>query len=346
MNVLLPLLLIMIASAPAPARTVGSLDFYFVDVEGGAATLIVTPSHESVLIDCGAPGPRDAARIKVAADAAGIKQIDHLIATHWHSDHFGGTPDLARLMPIRHFYNRGFNATPVHDEPKLYPQMMAAYVKASHGKSVTLKPGDTVPVRQTPGDPKLTILCLCGDKQFLPDSPNAPKNTAADEYLPLDPDPSDNARSLGFRLSYGGFRFLDLGDLTWNMEANLVRPTDKIGLIDVYQSTHHGLDISNNPVVIKTVNPRVAVYNNGPHKGGSVDLTMTLRNLPEPPTIFQLHRNLDCFTTDNAPADCIANAADPCQGEFIHLVVAADGKSYTVTVGRHGTARRFLTRNP
>ena len=281
---------LLFSTAALAASAQKPLDFYFVDVEGGAATLIVTPSGESVLIDCGAPGDRDASRIAhVAKDVIGLKQIDHLIATHWHSDHFGGTPDLAKRIPIAHYYNRGIPAGK-GDEGELYDKMMAAYKACSAGKATTLKPGDWLPIRSTSG-PAVKILTLCSSKAFMPDKPGAAKNPVADEFLPQAPDPSDNAKSLGFLLSFGGFRFVDLGDLTWNMEEKLVDPTDKIGQIDVFQTTHHGLEISNNPVLIKTINPRVAVFNNGPKKGGHPDVTMTLRNLPEIKAIYQLHKN-------------------------------------------------------
>lgn len=328
----------------APAQK--TLDFYFVDVEGGAATLIVTPTGESVLIDCGAPGDRDASRIAhVAKDVAGVKRIDHLIATHWHSDHFGGTPDLVKRIPVGHFYNRGIPAGK-GDEGQLYDKMMAAYKTCSAGKATTLKPGDLLPLHSTSGNPAVKILTLCGSKTFLPDTPGAPKNPVAAEFLPQAPDPSDNAKSLGFLLTFGGFKFVDLGDLTWNMEEKLVDPTDKIGQIDVFQTSHHGLEISNNPVLIKTLNPRVAVFNNGPRKGGHPDVTMTLRNLPDIRAIYQLHKNLTSLESDNTQPERIANTADTsqCKGQFIKLSVAPDAKSYTVQVGPNGKKERFTTR--
>src|SRR5207237_2776708 len=125
--------------------------------------------------------------------------------------------------------------------------------------------------------------CLCGAGEVIPDKPGAPLNPVAKEHRPQPDDPSDNARSLGFLLTYGDFRFLDLGDLTWNIEYKLVHPSDKIGLVDVYQSTHHGLDISNNPVVLKTVQPRVAVFNNGPRNGGHASVIGNLRGPPATP---------------------------------------------------------------
>ena len=145
-------------------------------------------------------------------------------------------------------------------------------------------------------------------------------------------------------LSYGGFRFLDLGDLTWNLEYKLVAPSDKIGPVDVYQVTHHGSDLSNNPVLLKTVKPHVAVMNNGAKKGGSSSVVGDLRRLPELQAFYQMHQNAATGALENADADRIANPDEKCEGEPIRLAVAPDGKSYTVTVGWKGKMRRFETR--
>jgi beta-lactamase superfamily II metal-dependent hydrolase len=319
------------------------VDIYFVDTEGGAATLIVTPAGESVLIDCGNPGPRDADRIFQTAQVAGLKAIDHLIITHWHVDHYGGVARLSELLPIHHFYDHGIPDS-LAEDPKNFPLLIQAYRKAAKGKSTTLWPGDDVALKQADGSPTLRLRCLCGIGEVIPDKPGAPDNPIAREHAPQPEDPTDNARSLGFLLTYGDFRFLDLGDLTWNIEYKLVHPTDKIGPIDVYQSTHHGLEISNNPVVIKTVQPRVAIFNNGPRKGGHPSVVATLRRVPGIEAIYQLHRNVTAAAQENTDPEFIANAEENCQGEFIHLAVAADGRAYTVAIGANGKPRRFETR--
>jgi beta-lactamase superfamily II metal-dependent hydrolase len=320
------------------------LEIYFIDTEGGAATLIVTPAGESVLIDCGNPGSRDAERIhKTATEQAGLQAIDHLVITHWHTDHYGSVARLAQLLPIRHFYDHGIPDT-LEEDPKNFPILIQAYRIASKGKSRTLKPGDEITLKQQAGTPPLRLRCLCGLGETVPDRPGAPANPVAAEHKPQAEDRTDNARSLGFLLSYGGFRFLDLGDLTWNIEYKLVAPSDKVGPVDVYQVTHHGLEISNNPVLIKTVNPRVAVFNNGARKGGHPQVTATLRRLPEIQAIYQMHRNVQVGAQENTDPALIANPDEKCQGEGIKLAVAADGKSYEVTVGRTGKPRRYETR--
>jgi beta-lactamase superfamily II metal-dependent hydrolase len=319
------------------------LDIYFVDTDGGAATLIVTPLGESVLIDCGNPGARDAERIhQVATRQADLKAIDHLVITHWHSDHYGGVNRLAQLMPIRRFYDRGI-PDKLAEDPKGFALLIQAYKRATRGKSTVLKPGDTIALKQPDRGPALRLMCLCGGGEVIPAAKGAASNPVAKEHKPQPADTTDNAKSLGFLLTYGGFRFLDLGDLTWNVEYKLVSPSDKIGPVDLFQVTHHGLDISNNPVLLKTVRPRVAVFNNGPFKGCAPRVTATLRRIPDVKAIYQLHRNLRVAASENTDPAFIANK-DKAGGEGIKVAVAPDGKSYTVTVGTRGATRRYETR--
>src|SRR5262249_32300334 len=155
--------------------------------------------------------------------------------------------------------------------------------------------------------PALSMLCLCGDSKVVAGREGAPENPIAKEHKPQAEDKTDNARSLGFLLKYGDFKFLDLGDLTWNIEVQLVSPSDKIGPIDVYQSTHHGLDISNSPVLMRTVKPTVAVFNNGARKGAAASVIADLRRIPEVKAIYQMHRNLTVGAAENTEPDKIAN---------------------------------------
>lgn len=340
MRTLLALCLLTVPLAAAEKR---GLDVHFIDTEGGAATLIITPAGESVLIDCGNPDKRDAQRVADTAKKAGLKQIDHLIITHWHVDHYGGVEHLARLMPIRQFYDRGIPDKLFED--RRFPVLIRAYKAASKGKSRTLKPGDEIKLKQADGAPALRLLCVCAAGEVLPSKPGAKANPIAKEHKAQAVDKSDNAKSLGFVLSYGGWRFLDLGDLTWNIEAKLVGPDDRIGPIDVYQVTHHGLKISNNPVLIRTVQPRVAVFNNGPYKGGEAEVTATLRRVRGIEGIYQMHRNLRATAEENTTPDRIANDGKKKEsGANIVVSVAPDAKEYTVTIARTGKSFKHKTR--
>jgi competence protein ComEC len=336
--------LLFAATVALSAEPAHGLDIYFVDTEGGAATLIATPAGESILIDCGNPGTRDADRIHAAAQSAELKAIDHLIITHWHVDHYGGIAHLSELMPIHHYYDHGIPDS-LTEDPQNFPLLIQAYKKAAGDKRKVLKPGDEIALKQKEGSSPIRLQCLCGNGQVVSDKDGAAPNPIAEEHKPQPEDKSDNARSLGFILSFGDFRFLDLGDLTWNIEYKLVSPADKIGPVDVYQVTHHGLEISNNPVLIKTIQPRVAICGNGPRKGAHPSVIATLRRVPDIQAIYQLHRNVTSEPQDNTDPEFIANVDEKCDGELIKLSVAPDAKSYTVTVGSKGTPKRFETRS-
>lgn len=344
MRLFLAALTFAVAVLPAWCDEPRGLQIWFIDTEGGAATLIVTPARESILIDSGHPGKRDAEAIhRVATERAKLTAIDHHIITHWHLDHYGGIERLVQLMPVKKFYHHGI-PDKLEEDPRNFPVLIKALRQAAKGQDVTLKPGDLFPLKQVEGAPKLEMLCVCGSGEVIPDREGAPENPIAKEHKPHPEDRSDNARSLGFVLKFGGFRFLDLGDLTWNIEYKLVHPTDKIGPVDVYQVSHHGLEVSNNPVLIKTVQPRVAVFNNGPRKGGHPSVLATLRRLPETPAIYQLHRNLNSAANENTDPQFIANDSANCKAEPIWIDVAPDARTYTVTVGGTNFTRKYETR--
>src|SRR5216683_386139 len=249
------------------------LKIVFIDVEGGAATLIVTPQRESVLIDTGwerADG-RDALRIQDAARHAGVRRINHLITTHWHLDHYGGVGRLVKLMPIDHFYDHGIPEQSL-DDPANFPRLIAAYRAAGGDHSQTLKPGDEIPLRQDPAGrlPRITLRCMAANGH-VPDEEAHPTVDGCDAHPAHAKDTSDNANSLALRLDYGDFSYWAGGDLTWNIEHRLVCPVNRIGAVSLYLTDHHGMNLSNNPALIQALRPRVAVMNCGAVKGGDVE---------------------------------------------------------------------------
>lgn len=320
-----------------------TLDIYFIDVEGGAATLIVTPSGESLLVDSGFPGERDAGRIAhVARDIAGLKQIDHYITTHWHQDHVGGSARLVQLIPLLHYYDHGIPATLSSDIP---PELIAAYRQATQGKSLLLKSGDEIKLRGSGSSPLLHLKVLAANAVVLGEQPGAPQiRPCGTDFQPAAEDKTDNANSIGFLLSFGRFDFFDGGDLTWNVENKLVCPKNLVGAIDVYQVDHHGNDSSNNPAFIKALKPRVAIIDNGPRKGGETHTFATLKSMPEIEAIYQLHRNVRTTEKDNAPPEYIANDEEACQGEFIKLSVGENGEAYTVSIPGKKISREYRVR--
>jgi len=314
------------------------LRIYFIDVEGGAATLVVTPGGGTLLMDCGWPGKRDAERIARTLAAAGAQKIDHYLTSHYHTDHWGSIEELAALVPIGKFYYHPFPDASAKD---VDPKIKAAFLALAEGKSVVLSPGMEVPLQGA----KVRILCAnglvldeaAGSPQIRPCQAN-PEHPAKPE------DTSDNARSVGFLLSFGGFRFLDLGDLTWNVEHRLVCPVNLVGKVDVFQVSHHGLDQSNSPALLRAASPTVAVMNNGAKKGGSPATTRWLRETPGLQAVFQVHRNVATGPQDNTAPELTANDDEACEGNGIVLTVDPSGKSYTVDVPSKKTKRTFDVR--
>jgi beta-lactamase superfamily II metal-dependent hydrolase len=318
------------------------LDIYWIDVEGGAATLIVTPAGETVLIDTGNPGRRDADRIvKAVTELAGMKQIDHLIITHYHGDHYGGAITLASLLPIRNLHDNGqFENMP--DNPG------KAYFDLKADKKHVVKPGDTLPLKQTGGlpQPQVSLRFLGGRQKFIEPATGIANTAVCADAREKERDGSDNANSVVMLVSFGSWIFFDAGDLTWNQEARLVCPKQLVGEVDVYQVTHHGLDSSNNPLVLRTLKPRVAVMNNGSTKGCLPEVFATLKDTKSLEAIYQVHKNLrPDGATNNVPDEYIANKERECQGNYIKLSVAPETTSYTVSIPANGHTRTFETGN-
>lgn len=329
--------------APPTPATGRGLDIYWVDVEGGAATLVVTPAGESVLVDTGWPGERDAERIARAARNAGITRIDHLVTTHWHVDHFGGVEALAARLPIGRFYDHGF---PTGEHPDITPALKEAYLRVTGGRSTVLGPGDRLDLRQSPGSPAVSAEVVTSGGLVVGEAAGAPQTRPCprDGHAARPDDTSDNFRSVGMVVRFGRFRFADLGDLTWNVEHKLACPRNLLGRVDVYQVTHHGLDISNHPVVIAAAAPTLAVINNGPRKGGKAEVYARLRRAPGPPDILQVHRNVETGPADNAPAAAIANEDEACAGRWTHLSVDRRAQQYGVELEGKANPRVYKVR--
>lgn len=332
---------------PASEATVTQrgLDIYWCDVEGGAATLIVTPAGESILIDSGWPGGRDSARIaRMVREVAGLRQIDHAITTHWHVDHIGGLSELSALIPIRRFYDGGF---PEPSQRDASWELIASYKRVAEGRRAVLRVGQQIPLKQAPGALRVTLTVVAargvviGEKQPSPQIRACPI-TPPHPAKPLDE--GDDARSLAFVLTFGEWRFFDAGDLSWNVEHKLVCPNNLVGEVDVYQVTCHGAAASNHPAILASLRPRVAIMNNGARKGGQPEVVRAVKELVGNDAFFALHRNVQTGPDSNALPELTANDQEDCAGEYIALSVASDGHSYTVRVHGKKTIKTFMTR--
>ncbi len=300
-------LLIATSVTSIEAQDENALSIYLVDVEGGNATLFVSPSGESMLMDTGNGGAnadRDVGRIMEAVEDAGLRQIDHLVTTHWHGDHYGGLSELATRIPIRHYIDHGptveDNETVLTFLDGPYPDLYGA------SRRTVVAPGDRIPLRGV----EVQVMASAGAvlEQALP-SGGEPNQYCADFERQAE-DLGDNAQSVGLHLQFGEFRALHLGDLTVNKEFELMCPSNPIGMVDLYIVSHHGLNGSNAQVLVHGIAPRVAIMNNGTRKGGTPDSMTTLHTAPRLQDLWQLHFSVLSGQAFTVPGVFIANGID------------------------------------
>ena len=300
-------LTLTLALAVAQTRTSKALDIYIVDVEGGNATLFVTPSGESVLIDTGNAGGatgRDPGRIMDAVKDAGLQQIDHLITTHYHGDHFGGMAEVAAKIPIREFIDHGPSVENTGQTNTFmqttYPGL---YAKAKH---TVVKAGDKIAVAGL----DWRIVESAGQHITSPLSGAGKPNPACASFKPGDPDATENAQSVGSHVTFGKFRVLHLGDLTVNKEFDLMCPNNRLGTVDLWIVSHHGQAVSNAAVLAHAIEPRVAIINNGIRKGGQPAAMQVMFSIPGLEDLWQMHFSQLSGQEYTVPGAFIANLFD------------------------------------
>jgi len=325
-----------------PAKD-GDLQIYFVDVEGGGATLVIAPSGESMLIDSGNAPPnaeRDTKRIYATMQLAGLKKLDYLFITHYDTDHAGGVPTLAKLTRIDKFVDHGDMDSKWMQNPD-FENRWKGYESAAMGKRMIVKPGDRVPLKGV----QVQVVSANGEVLAKPINGGGGPNPYCDNAQQKEPDKSENSRSAGLLLTYGKFKFLDVGDLTWDKEMALACPVNKLGKVSMYQATHHGFwhNVSGAPAHVFAIQPQVVVVNNGPRKGfDGPDKFTEVAKIPGVEGIWQGHLSLFNDKDHNTKEDMIANLepSDQCQGHWIKAVIESNGK-FTITNGRNGFSQSY-----
>ena len=291
-----------LVAAQAPSSK--PLDIYVVDTEGGKAALFVSPTGQSLLIDSGNPGGRDTDRIMEVVNQAGLKQIDFLISTHYHGDHVGGLTDLVKRIPVGTFIDHGPSVEPKEQVQGFQAAYAELYGKAKH---MVVKPGDKVPITGL----DWRIVTSAGKALKTPLPGGGKPNPECAKFTPKEmSNEDDNGQSVGSVVTLGQFRLVDLGDLLWNREQELMCPNNPIGTVDLYMVTHHGLDQSGSPVLVHALQPRVAVMHNGTRKGAGAQAMPTMRTSPGLEDIWMLHWSYGAGIEQNSAGVFIANVED------------------------------------
>jgi competence protein ComEC len=317
------------------------LSVYFIDVEGGQATLFVTPDGQSLLIDTGWSDNdgRDADRIVAVAKKAGLARINYVLITHYHSDHVGGLPQLVARIPVDTFIDHGDNReTSVASTLQNWTayQELLATQKFKH---ITAKPGDILPVLRM----HATVVSSDGALIQSPLPGAGDPNPACKESETQPLDQTENARSLGIFITFGNLKILDLGDLTWDKEMQLMCPVNKLRKVDIYIVSHHGSSQSGSPALVHGVEPRVAIMDNGAKKGGSPSAWEIIKHSPHLEDIWQLHFSIEGGKDHNAADEYIANPDGPDAANYLQLNGNSDG-SFTIFNSRTQKTKHYSTR--
>jgi beta-lactamase superfamily II metal-dependent hydrolase len=324
------------ACAHLAAAAANTLDIYFIDVEGGQATLVVTPARQSLLIDAGYPGlnGRDPDRIVAAIRDAGLKRIDYLLVTHLHEDHDGGVPELQRRIPIGAFVDYG---SPVETAPEVVASFAAYEEARRHADHLVPKPGDRLPFRGVDVD----VVSADGATPTKPLEGAGQPNPSCAGVEAEGELRGENPRSIGVRVRYGAFRFLDVGDLIRNRLGDLICPNNLVGPIDVYLVAHHANNDPNLPATLDALKPRVVIANNGPWKGTTASALSQLHAFRGLEDVWQLHRTIN-DGAENFPDQFIANLMfDDADGAAWLKLTASEDGSFTMTNARTGWAKTY-----
>jgi len=323
----------------------GGLRVYVVDVEGGGATLVVAPSGQSMLIDSGSPGAaaeRDSARIAAAMRAAGLAKIDYLFTTHYDGDHIGGAPAANAVAHFDRFFDHG-EMDPKWEQNRGIEERYAAYLAIASGKRTIVNAGDTIPLEGV----RVDVVASHGAVIGRSINGGGGANPFCKDAEVKEPNKTENSQSTGVLVSYQGFTFLDVGDLTWDKEMDLACPVNKLGRVSLLLATHHGFfnDQSGAPALLWAIQPQVVIANNGPRKGMAASAYDRIQKVPGLQGLWQSHLALANDAAHNTADEMVANVepSTECKGNWIRVDAASNG-SFVVTNGRNGVSKSYKGR--
>jgi beta-lactamase superfamily II metal-dependent hydrolase len=341
------LLTTIVAAAVMLGQTAsaGKLRIYVVDVEGGGATLVIAPSGRSMLIDSGSPGAaaeRDSKRIADAMQAAGLAKIDYLFTTHYDGDHVGGAPAANAVAHFDRFFDHG-EMDPKWEQNANGRARYDAYLEIARHKRTVTNAGDRIPF----DDVRVDVVASHGSVIAKPLNGGGAKNPFCSPADAKPPNTTENSQCTGVLVSYRGFTFLDVGDLTWDKETDLACPVNKLGRVSLLLATHHGFfnDQSGAPALLWAIQPQVVIANNGPRKGMAAAAYERIQKVQGLEGLWQSHLSLATDTAHNTDESMIANteASTDCKGHWIRVDVESN-RQFTVTNGRNNFSRTYRLR--
>ena len=329
----------------AQAASAPALRIFVIDVEGGGATLVVSPSGQSMLVDSGSPSPaaeRDSARIAEAMRSAGLSKIDYLFTTHYDGDHVGGAPAANAVARFDRFFDHG-EMDPKWEQNRGIEDRYAAYLALARGKRTIVKPGDTIPF----GAARIDVVSAQGKVLAKPINGGGQPNPYCRDAEVKPPNTTENSQTAGVLVTYRRFTFLDVGDLTWDKEMDLACPVNKLGRVSVMLATHHGFfnDQSGAGALLWAIQPQVVIANNGPRKGMAPPAFDRIQKISGLEALWQSHLALASDAAHNTSDDLIANpeASADCKGRAIRVDARDDG-TFLVTNTRNDVSRRYHVR--
>ena len=327
------------------AQAEQTLDMYFIDVEGGQAALYVSPTGESLLFDVGGGSPasnaRDVPRIMEVIREAGVIVLDHVIISHYHGDHVGGAVPLSEILPVRTWYDHGGWTSELRSNRRAAFETWRELRQSAH--VIVPEPGEKIGITGL----DVTVVSSAANllQTAMAGAPGAGMaNPMCSSNVPKKQDPTpENLYPIGAVIEYGSFRMLNLADLTWDQEAELVCPSNLLGTVDLYQTSRHGGDYSGNRTLVHSVQPRVAIMNNNNTKGGTPGTFEIVTSAPRLQDFWQLHYSDNVSEDVNSPEQFIANFTGPRAHDpayYIKVSARTDG-SFTVTNSRNGFSKDY-----